>query len=90
MKHLFKEFYIFRHPRLAIPFTFITFAKDYKNNQTDNPMKKSILLLFAAFATLLMLSCNEAAKSNKDSLSNDTIENKDSNEAPKNKEENDG
>ena len=45
-------------------------------------------LLFAAFTTLLMLSCNEAAKSNKDSLSNDTIENKDSNEAPKNKEEN--
>ena len=48
MKHLFKEFYIFRHPRLAIPFTFITFAKDYKNNQTYNTMKKSILLLFAA------------------------------------------
>ena len=51
-------------------------------------MKRNITLLFAAFATLLMLSCNEAAKSNKDSLSNDTIENKDSNEAPKNKEEN--
>ena len=33
VKHLFKEFYIFRHPRLAIPFTFITFAKDYKNNK---------------------------------------------------------
>ena len=32
VKHLFKEFRIFRHPRLAIPFIFITFAKDYKNN----------------------------------------------------------
>ena len=53
MKHLSGEFYIFRHPHLAIPFTFITFAKDYKNNRTDNPMKKSILLLFAAFATLV-------------------------------------
>ena len=53
MKHLFKEFYIFRHPRLAIPFTFITFAKDYKNNRTDNPMKKSILLLFAALLPLV-------------------------------------
>ena len=46
-------FGIFRHPRLAIPFTFITFAKDYKNNQTDNPMKKSILLLFAALLPLV-------------------------------------
>ena len=32
MKHLFVPFCIFRHPRLAIPFTFITFAKDYKKN----------------------------------------------------------
>ena len=53
MKHLFTHFGIFRHPRLAIPFTFITFAKDYKNNQTDNPMKKSILLLFAALLSIL-------------------------------------
>ena len=53
MKHLFKEFSIFRHPRLAIPFTFTTFAKDYKNNRTDNTMKKSILLLFAALLSIL-------------------------------------
>ena len=53
MKHLFAPFCIFRHPRLAIPFTFITFAKDYKNNRTDNTMKKSILLLFATLLPLV-------------------------------------
>ena len=52
VKHLFKEFRIFRHPRLAIPFTFITFCERLQNNRTYNTMKKSILLLFAALLPL--------------------------------------
>lgn len=56
MKHLFATFCIFRHPCLPISFTFITFAKDHKNNQTDNTMKKSLLLLFAALLPIL-ISC---------------------------------
>ena len=72
MKHLSGEFYIFRHPRLAIPFTFITFAKDYKNNQTDNPMKKSILLLFAALLPLVASAQDFKFNNNSYSITSET------------------
>ena len=64
MKHIFAPVYIFRHPRLAISLVCITFGKDEKNNQTDNAMKKSLLLLFAAFATLLV-GCDDSLEVSK-------------------------
>ena len=49
VKHLFKEFRIFRHPRLAIPFIFITFAeitiKDYRLTINENEDENGLRML---------------------------------------------